>query len=1047
MLTGRNPRGRFLCSRIAGMAVLLLTPLLFSSVLFAQPNRASLTDTLRERERLFRGGEYFRAFSSDIEQPHSWSASERLIRSEAAIYAGLRHAAQRELETIVAERVNSEYDATAALRMGQIALRENNYGRARLYLNDAVVLNESGVAVLPSVTGEALFWIGISHLMESGRGGYEQAAGALEESLHNYPTNLRADDALYFLGQLAEARTEYDLALARYLDLFDRYPQSEYRVPAGVRRTQLLIVLHQYDQALKQLEESETLWAWHKAEHTETTQRYCEQADFELILLRGAISIGRKDLPGAERAYLTLLYTLDGAYRRDGMLGLAETYRAAGQVDSALAIYGRIVEERVDDPPGMAAEYFRAALQLARSQSQEEEGLAARGVLLMIAGDEEHIMRDQARLTLGDHAYRNGDYPNAARLSRTAAEKASNLEVRSRAEALLGSSLMELREYREAAAAFAGAASGAADVPEIEMPERDRVIELCTRLRGVALLWGGEYGDAVDAFGAYLKGSPDSAHVPTIMWLMGEASYSAGDYSAAVRTMEDLVEKYPASDRVEPALYTAGWAQLQRHDFAAAQSAFGRLVKAYPLSPFAAQSQIRRGDCFYLRKEFSKAAEMYAQVPSMQPTQEESAYATYQKGMSTWQAGDSATARKDFSLFVVNNSRSEWADDALFMTGLLDYRSGNDEGAIMVMRRLLEVYPDSRLHPRAYYTIGDAYYRMQKFDEALAAYSIVTERYPESTYMKDAETGIVFARAAQQKIMDQQQLGVVQVAEVEGRPSYEIELRRAQIFLDANRIEDAEEEYHLFINRYPESKNLPAGFLGLAECVLLRRDTAAAIDTLSNLVTRFSEGNVVPMASLRLTDLYLAKADTAGAIATLAHLRTTLPESAAVMTALIRESELLVGTGQGEAAKELLRSGAAGLDSLSGHLTRSGARILGMLAGLELADGERDSARLRWGRLAGRDDSVAVQALFSIGESYVAEENSDSAIACYSKLLERFSTDETVRTRGEMGLARGYELAEEFEKAATLYEGILARHKDDQFGKEASRRLGEIRKS
>lgn len=1046
MLIGRNPRRRFFRPSVPGIAVLLLAPLFFSPALRSQPVRPSLTDEIRERERLMSGGEFHRAFLPGVHGDHSWSASERLLRSEAAIYAGLRHAAREELEKLDRMRSNEEFGAVAALRMGQIALRESDYGRARLYLNDAVSQTSAGYPVLPAVAGEALFWIGISHLMESGRGGYEQAATALEESLRSFSGNPRADDALYFLGQLAEARTEYDVALARYLELFDNYPESEYRVASGIRRTQLLTVRYRYDDAHRQLEESETLWAWHRAEHTDKSQRYCEQADFELVLLRGAISIGRNDLPGAERAYLTLLYTLDGAYRRDGMFGLAETYRAAGRVDSALAIYDRIINERVDDTPGMAAEFFQAAILLARSSSSGEERAGAHGVLMMIAGDDEHVMRDQAWLSLGDYAYRNRDFEDAARLSRTAGEKALNAEVRSRASALLGASFMEMARYQEAAAAFSGAVELAARIPEIEMPERGKVIELCTRLRGVALMWGGRYADAIDAFSAYLHGSPDSAHAPYITWLMGEAYYAAGDYTAAVRTMEDLVERYPASDRVEPALYTAGWAGLQRRDFVAAQAAFARLVKAYPLSAYAAQSQIRRGDCFYLRKEFVKAAEMYALVPTMKPTSEEAAYAAYQRGMATWQGGDSVAARNDFALFASVNGNSDWADDALFMTGLLDYRAGNDEGAIATMRRLLEAYPQSRLHARAYYTIGDSYYRMQKFDEALAAYSIVTERYPESTYMKDAETGIVFARAAQQKMMDQQHLGVVQVAEVEGRPSYEIELRRAQIFLDANRVEDAEEEYRLFIERYPESRNLPAGFLGLAECSLLRRDTASAIDTLTTLVERFTEGNVVPMAALRLTDLFLAEADTAGAIETLARLRTTLPETAAVTTALIREAELLVATGERNEAKNLLRTGAGQLDSVSGHRTRSGARILRMLAVLEIDAGETDSARARWALLAERDDSVAAEALVSIGESFVKEENADGAVSAYSELLERF-TDESIRVRGEMGLAAAYELAGDMEKAAELYRDIIERHKDNQHGTEASRRLGEMRKS
>ena len=87
-----------------------------------------------------------------------------------------------------------------------------------------------------------------------------------------------------------------------------------------------------------------------------------------------------------------------------------ETYRAAKQSDSALAIYERIIQERVDDRPGMTAEYFRAVLQLAQQDNSEENHETARGVLLMIAGDDEHLMSDQARLTLGDLAYREGQY-------------------------------------------------------------------------------------------------------------------------------------------------------------------------------------------------------------------------------------------------------------------------------------------------------------------------------------------------------------------------------------------------------------------------------------------------------------------------------------------------------------------------------------------------------------------------------------------------------------------------------------------------------------
>ena len=1029
----------------AGTGAVLAVLLFGLPSLVGQPGPVPTTSFPFQSERFIRDGEFFRAFRVEFEENHAWTSSERLRRAEAAIYADLRNAALQELQELRDERINRTYAATAALRIGLITLKRGEYGRARLNFNDAVTTGENSPEEgLGHLAGEALFWIGASHLMESGRGGYTQAISSFKASLSSFPANPRADDALYFLGQLAEGREDYDAALYFYNDLLEQYPHSDYRVAAAIRRTQLLNILRRYDEAMNELELAETMWAWYKAEKAEASQRYHEKVDLELVLLRGEISIGRNDLPGAERAWLTLLYELEGGYRRVGMLGLAETYRVAGMTDSAVSLYSRIIEEGREDSPGMQAEYFLTIALLGSPGVPDESKREAHEALRAISGQQNHMMRDYAALTMADIAYREGDMAESLIFCNEVIERTPLPRLKARAEALAGGANLELERFDAAARSFARAAELAASMQDREMPEREYVMNLSGRMRGLALMWGERYNDAVVAFNAWLKEyTADSALIPTILWLKGETEFAAGRYDESVRTMEGIVEHWMESDRVEPALYTTGWAQLRMNNLRGAEGAFGRLVKAYPLSEFAVQSQIRRGDCFYLQKNFMTAADIYGSVETMNPTPEEAQYAAYQKAMSIWQGGDSMAARRDFSLFVANNGNSEWADDALFMSGLLDYRATDFEGAIKVMRTLLESYPGSRLHARAYYTIGDSYYRMMKFDEAVAAYSIVTERYPESTYMKDAETGIVYARAALQKVQDRSQLDAVQVNEIGGRPSYELELRRAQIFLDANRIEDAEREYRLFIEHNPQSANLPVGWLGLAECALLRHDTAAAIDTLATLVREFDQGHVVPAAALRLVDLYLTESDTVSAVETLSTVRKKFSESAAGTTALIREAELLLGSERRGEAKSILRSGIAALDSISGHQTRSGGRMLALLAGLESADGEVDSARSRWKLLARRTDSLAADALMNLAASYTGTGETDLAIASYTGLLKRISSDTNLRARAELGLAQVYEARGEFEKAVELYRGIVERHGDDPYAKEASRRLEE----
>lgn len=1047
-----EPRAR----RIAGVVALLLLggSVCGGPAILAQPDHLidgpSLSPSPFDRSLLFRNGEYFRAYNAFFETGHSWSSYERLIRSEAAVYSNLSHLAIEELAALTDAGVNRQYRANAALRKGLIELKNEEFGRARLSLNDVIVMDGNDDAEWNRVAGEALFWIGASHLMESGRGGYPQALAIFRECSRDYPANPRADDALYYLGQIAESENDYDEALRLYDDLLDRYPQSDYRVASAIRRTQLLNMLHLYDEAYLQLEEAETIWSWHKSEGTQSAQQYHEEADLELVLLRGEISIGRNDLPDAERAYLALLYTientLDERYRRAGTLGLAETYRVAGLTDSAVAHYDRLLQERSDDEIARKAEFFRAVALLEMVGSGTAQREKAITILTMIADDDAHPMNGQSGLVLADRAYRDGEYGDAVVRASQVAATTESLRLRARALTLGGLGLMEIDRHAEAAEAFAEGSATADALTDIVMPERDRLRELALRLRAVALFEGGYHNDVLGAVAAYLRDPLlDSARIPELLRMQGESEYALGHYADAAATLERIVAEWPGSAYADDALYTLGWSGLQRSDLNGAESAFARLVKAYPLSPYAAESQIRRADCLYLGKRFGFAAEAYAEVATLRPSDRQTEYAAYQRAMALWQQGDSVTARRDFGRFVVDHGASPWADDALFMGGLLDYRRGEYTGAIAVMRQLLDGYQGSRLHARAYYTIADSYFRLKKFDEALAAYSIVTERFPGSSYMEDAEAGIVYARAAKEKHPERESNGTVQVSELGGRRSYELELRRAQIFLDANRVDDAEKEYLLFIERNPESRNLAAAWLGLAEASLLRRDTVVAIDTLTALSTRFTDPHLAPMAMLRLSEVHLGRGDTIRAIETLTNIRLRYPESAALATSLTREAALLIGSGREDDARTLLTYGASRLDTLGGHLTRSGGRILSELARLEIGAGMIGEARGRWALLSERGDSLGADAVIRLSASLQAEGAIDSAAAIITDARPRFAANPTLRARVELAAGRAYELQGKNEDAADIYRSIIERHGDDPFAQEARSRLEEMK--
>lgn len=1031
-------------------AIAVLTILIVGSPLHAQPERTGKALPLPEispfdGEEHFLKGEYNRAWSTVAATQGAWRSYERLIRAESALYAGLEHDAHAELALLAEEGGNAEFRAHAGLRKGLIELKHGDHAASRLSLNDAIEEYAEGEEN-SRIISEALFWIGVSHLMESGRGSYDRVAELFDECAREHPDGARADDALYYSGQIAEAREDYDRALELYVQLLMVYPQSDYRMAASVRKIQLMNLLRRFGDAYVALEEVETLWSWHKRVKTEGTQRFAEEIDLELVLLRGETCIGRADHPGAERAYLTLLYTLDGGYRRAGSLGLAETYRVAGMIDSALVRYRTILEEGIEDEIAEKAAFFRG-LALSSDSRGDVDRIQGETILSRIAEENTHTMRDHALLALADLAWHEESFDKVLKLAGQVIASSESSRLRARAQVIAGTALTALGRPAEAIGYFERGRIEVERTPEREMPEGPALVVTSLRLEGVARLRSDDPDGAVILLDRYMATATDSSDFGEILWLQARAETAAGRNGESVGRLERLVADYPASAEVESALYTIGWSRLKKGELKPAESAFARLVKAYPLSRYSAESQIRRGDCFYLNRQFAQAAEIYAEVDRFEAGREELEYAGYQGSMAAWLAGDSSVARENFRLFVEKNPTSEYADDALFMVGLLDYRGGSYDGAITVMRRLLDRYEDSRLQARAYYTIADAYYRLGRFEEALAAYSIVTERYTESSYLTDAETGIVYARAARQKYSDQMQLGAVQVMgeEIGGRPGYEMGLRRAEIFLDANRIDEAENEYLLFIEQNPDSPNLPAAGLGLAEVELARRDTAGAIESIRTMLASFEGGNVLPMATLRMSELQTVSGDTLGAIETLGEIRARFPESAALAVSLLREADLLSARGDEQGAHNVLRYGADRIDTVTGFRTRSGGEILSRTADLDVRAGEIQSARSRWRLLARREDRIGAEGALRLGESLQNEGRIAEVIALYEEVHPRHREDPARRARIELALGGALELSGRTEEAMTLYREIEARQKkDDQYGREAAQRLQEM---
>ncbi|WP_419910159.1 outer membrane protein assembly factor BamD [Hoeflea sp.] len=126
----------------------------------------------------------------------------------------------------------------------------------------------------------------------------------------------------------------------------------------------------------------------------------------------------------------------------------------------------------------------------------------------------------------------------------------------------------------------------------------------------------------------------------------------------------------------------------------------------------------------------------------------------YNQALANIKAGKMREASRKFEAIDKQHPYSEYARKAMVMNAFANYRMGKYPDSINSARRYISLYPESEDTAYAYYLIGLSYYRQipqvtrdqGSARRAIAAFSEIIQRYPESEYVTDSETKIRFAR-------------------------------------------------------------------------------------------------------------------------------------------------------------------------------------------------------------------------------------------------------------------------------------------------------------
>lgn len=274
----------------------------------------------------------------------------------------------------------------------------------------------------------------------------------------------------------------------------------------------------------------------------------------------------------------------------------------------------------------------------------------------------------------GNGLLSRGMYELAAKEYRDFLESHADHEKAPVARYGLGVALFRMKQYDEAAAELAklrnlrGFAFGA---------EAALLLAQCDLLRS-------RDDEAATGLERLLKDYPDHDTADDAAALLAEARYRQGKFDLVAEPCRMIADNWPKSPHRDRAEFFWALADMARKDPAAAAARLTALLDRTPDSPLAEQSRLLAAQCLHQSGQLAEAAAMYK--------------------------------------LVLDTPRTPYAADAYLGLGTLQRQRGKPDEAGDLLDRLVKTYPESELIGAALVERGRAWFDLERYDRAAAAF-------------------------------------------------------------------------------------------------------------------------------------------------------------------------------------------------------------------------------------------------------------------------------------------------------------------------------------
>ena len=706
----------------------------------------------------------------------------------------------------------------------------------------------------------------------SNKGDYDGAIEYYQNSLKTYNTNTAAAETEYWVAEAAAENDDNEAARKYFLDLADSYPESEWAPKALYARGRLYLSENKYDSssiAFELLKERYPNDPITRRVGTALGESYYQQGRYEESIEALKAAMLYLDDESKEKAIFLIAesYNFLGNFKESSKAYLQYLNLTKGTSRERSAHYGLGWLYHKQNIYHWAADSFEKA-----SKGDDElsrKALYYEAINQKLGGQYENSLNtfsefgekyktglwvEKAFYEWAVSSFESGQYGDAIETLLTLIRNQKNLEDPGKVYTLLGESYFANNEFTRATLAFEEAEKIADIDPSLRRQARFQKAWILYRNQA--------YEQAQPIFESVYAETPTSDIGAEALFWSADSYYKLRQYKDAAQRFAIFIRNYPDDELIGAARYSLGWSYFVTGEYDKAVAPLEAFLNDYnpppiALFPYDTDTQLRIGDAYYAQGKYREAISFYNKAIGAEPGGD---YAMFQVGNSYYRSGRTFEAVTTFRRVLRIYPFSRLKEQAQYNIAYIYLNSDNYSQAIEEFQTVISKYPGTEWAARSQYNIGDSYYNAGEYERAIEAYKNVLENYPRSSYIIDAVNGIQYSQLSSTGVDSS---SAVLEDFLSNNPSSgtadRLRYRQAETIYQTGDYEGAIKEFRQYL-RITNSDNLtPEAYSNLGDSYRQIGQIDKAINSYQTVVDEFPNDDQTPSALIILGNLYSEK--------------------------------------------------------------------------------------------------------------------------------------------------------------------------------------------